>query len=594
MEYVEGRPLTTYCHERRLDLEARLRLFVAICHAVQHAHVRLVVHRDLKPSNILITASGEPRLLDFGIAKLLAKDETEATLTRTGLPLMTPEYAAPEQLRGEAVSTVTDVYALGLILYELLAGRHPYRDRTAPGAAERREPTRPSLVTTDRGLRRHLTGDLDTIVLMALREEPARRYASAQALAADVERHLASLPVSARPDTVGYRARKFAGRHRWGLVVSMAAVSLLLVFAGTMADQARRTARQRDRAERVSKFLVQLFSVSDPLAKGGNITAREILDRGAARIERGLAAEPEVQADLLETMGRAYFGMGLLDEAQRIFERAVDVRSRVLGPDDPKTLQSMNVLGNILVRAGRFGAGIQVFRETLERERRSLSADHDETLNTMNDLAFWLGVMGHWREAEKLHRDVLERRRRRYGEVHGETVWSVNDLGVILMREGRYAEAEPLLARAVQIWRKVRAPGEPDSFRQAILEGNLGSLYQEQRRYAEAEKILVNSLATVQRVMGLESGHTVSAMKDLAVLHVVTGRREDGENLLRKTLEISRKILGPRHIDTLQSAYWLAVVESDQGHLAEAETLQVEALALQREVLGDEHPDTLL
>ncbi len=220
MEYVEGRPLTRYCRERALDVEARLRLFVNICHAVQHAHVRLVVHRDLKPSNILITDAGEPRLLDFGIAKLLAQDETAATLTRTGLPLMTPEYAAPEQLRGEAVSTATDVYALGLILYELLAGRHPWRDPIGAAngdSAGRREPPRPSLAMADRVLRRRLAGDLDTIVLMALREEPARRYASAEALARDIERHLAGLPVSARPDTVGYRARKFASRHRWGV-----------------------------------------------------------------------------------------------------------------------------------------------------------------------------------------------------------------------------------------------------------------------------------------------------------------------------------------------------------------------------------------
>ena len=598
MEYVEGRPLTTYCRERALDIEARLRLFVAICHAVQHAHVRLVVHRDLKPSNILITDAGEPRLLDFGIAKLLAEDEAEVTLTRSGLRLMTPQYAAPEQLCGETVSTATDVYALGLILYELLAGRHPYLERIGlVGTGEpppRREPPRPSLAAADRALRRRLAGDLDTIVLMALREEPARRYASADALAGDIERYLTGLPVSARPDTVGYRARKFAGRHRWGLAVSAFAVSLLLAFGVSIAEQARRTARQRDRAERVSKFLVELFSVSNPWGEGGNVTAREILDRGARRIDRELASEPEVQADLLDTIGRVYFGIGAFDKAQQLLQRSVGVRNRLLGGDDPKTLSSLNVLGNVLVRAGRFDEGIRLFGQTLERQRRSLGANHEATLRTMNDLAFWLGVMGRWSEAEELHRDVLERRRRRYGDVSGETVWSVSDLGVVLMRQGRYAEAEPLLAKAIRIWRRVRSPSEPDSLREVIFKSSLASLYQGQRRYVEAEAIFVEALATIERVMGPESGHTISAMKDLAVLYSVTGRQDQSEKLLRKTLEASRRVLGPRHIDTLQSEYWLAVVRGDQGGLEEAEKLQLEALALQREVLGNEHPDTLL
>ena len=271
MEYVEGRPLTAYCRERALPLDERLRLMVKICDAVQHAHARLVVHRDLKPSNILITEAGEPRLLDFGIAKLLAETEADAPLTRGASSLMTPEYAAPEQLRGDTISTATDVYALGVILYELLTGRHcfPNGKRSATGdAADHGEPTRPSLAVKDKALRRRLAGDLDTIVMMALREDPARRYASVEALARDIERHLAGLPVSARPDTVGYRARKFVRRHRGGVAVSASAVLVLIAFAVTMAEQARRTARQRDRAERVSHFLVDLFAVSSPFGKG--------------------------------------------------------------------------------------------------------------------------------------------------------------------------------------------------------------------------------------------------------------------------------------------------------------------------------------
>jgi eukaryotic-like serine/threonine-protein kinase len=595
---LEGQPLTVFFPKRALDVEARLRLFIAICQAVHHAHVRLVVHRDLKPSNILVTDAGEPRLLDFGIAKLLVEDEAGATLTRAGLGVMTPEYAAPEQLRLEPVSTATDVYALGLILYELLAGRHPYRDRVRPAvtgeSATGGEPPRPSSAVTDRALRRRLSGDLDTIVLMALREEPARRYASAEALANDIQRHLAGLPVSARPDTVGYRARKFARRHRFGLAVGAAAASLLVAFAVSMAEQARRTARQRDRAERVSRFLVELFSVSDPLREGGNVTAREILDRGAQRIERELQAEPEVQADLADTMGRVYLSIGAFDKAQQLQERAVELRTRALGADDPRTLSSMNVLGNELARAGQLEAAVRLYGQTIERERRALGADHEATLTTMNDLAFWLGTMGRYAEAEALHRDVLEKRRRLHGDLDSRTVWSVNDLGVVLMRQGRYVEAEPLLKEAIQIWRSIRAAGDPDSFREAIFKGNLAMLYVGQRRYAEAEPILAECLQATRRVMGPQSDHTLSAARDLAILYCMTGRHQKSGTLQRETFDVSRRVLGPRHVETLQSMYWLSVVQAEQGYLEEAETLQAEALALQREVLGPEHPDTLL
>jgi tetratricopeptide (TPR) repeat protein len=597
MEYVEGQPLATYCRQRGLGLDERLRLVVKICDAVQHAHARLVVHRDLKPSNILITEAGEPRLLDFGIAKLLAETDTDTSITRRGLALMTPAYAAPEQLRGETVSTATDVYALGVILYELLTGRQcfPNGKRQATGdEAGDAEPTRPSLAVKDKPLRRRLAGDLDTIVMMSLRQDPARRYASVEALARDIERHLAGLPVSARPDTVAYRARKFVRRHRWGVAVSATAVLVLVAVAVTMAEQARRIARQRDRAERVSHFLVELFAVSSPLGEGGSVTAREILDRGAQRIERELTAEPEVQGDLMDTMGRVYWEIGLLGKAEQLFTRAVQVRSQVYGVDDVRTLRSKSGLGNILVREGRFADGVRILSETVDGERRGLGANHTDTLQTMNDLAFWLGVIGRYTEAEQLHREVLRARRQRHGTEHGDTVWSMTDLGLILMRQGRFDEAEALMTEALAIWGRIKQPGNTDRFNEALFRGNLAGVYQRQGRYGEAESYFVEALADIERVMGAENPHTLSAMKDLAAFYCVTGRYDESEKLQAKTLEISRRVLGARNAETLQSAYWLAVVYREQGRLRESDALQVETLALQREELGSDHPDTLL
>jgi tetratricopeptide (TPR) repeat protein len=598
MEYVEGQTLTAYCNDRGLGVVDRLRLFLSIANAVTHAHAQLVVHRDLKPSNILVTASGELRLLDFGIAKLLAEDDgDEGALTRTGLPLMTPEYAAPEQLRGEAVSTATDVYALGLILYELLAGRHAFADRTPhrrEDGTARAEPARPSLTAPNKALRRQLNGDLDTIIMMALRDDPQRRYPSVEALARDIDRHLAGLPVSARPDTIGYRARKFVRRHRWGVGVSVAALLILLTFAATMAEQVRRTARQRDRAERVSKFLVELFTVSSPFDKGGDVTAREILDRGAQRIESELASEPETQADLMDTMGRVYWTIGSLAKAERIFTRAVDLQRRAFGDDDPRMWVSMNALGNVVVREGRLEAGTRLLSDTLVGQRRVLGADHTETLRTMNDLAFWLGVGGRFNESELLHRQVLANQRRLHGPRSGSTVWPMNDLGLIVMRQGRYEEAEALIAEALATWRRVQHPANADLFREALLRGNLASVYQRQRRFAEAEKHFVDALSEIDRVMGPENPHALSAQKDLAAFYAVVGRPGEAEKLLLQNLDRCRRIFGPRHVETLQSAYWLGVVYRDQGRLAEAQALQQETLAIQREELGPEYPDTLV
>jgi serine/threonine-protein kinase len=335
MEWIDGLPLTGYCDQNRLSIEARLSLFLQVAAAVQHAHQNLLVHRDLKPGNILVTAEGEPRLIDFGIAKQLAPEGGDGNLTRTGLRLLTPSYASPEQVRGEAITTASDVYSLGVLLYELLAGRSPYR--VEPGllheverAICEEEPERPSqallrspaagptaeAIAAARGmrpaaLRRRLAGDLDNVVLMALRKEPGRRYGSAAQLAADLERHLGDLPVLARPDTLAYRGRKFVQRHR--AAVAAAGLSLLVLagFVVSLAAQGRRLARERDKARYALSFLVDVFEDADPhKTAGAALTAREILARGAARAAGELSRPPEVQAAALDAIGQLGLGLG--------------------------------------------------------------------------------------------------------------------------------------------------------------------------------------------------------------------------------------------------------------------------------------------
>jgi serine/threonine-protein kinase len=324
MERVEGLPVTAYCDENRLSVESRLRVFLEICEAAQYAYRNLVVHRDLKPSNILVDTTGRVKLLDFGIAKLLAEGaEEQAAATRTTLRVMTPEYAAPEQVRGDPVTTATDVYSLGVLLYELLAGERPYRlARRAPGELERaildQDPSRPSDRATAHGSRpeagrlgRRLRGDLDRIALMALQKEPERRYPSAEALANDIHRHLAGLPVAARGDAFAYRARKFLRRHTVGVVA--AALVLLSLLGGLFAAtwQARRAQREASKAAAVKDFLGSLFSASDPSeARGRERTARDLLDEGARRIETDLQDQPEVQSEVTRLIANVYHQLG--------------------------------------------------------------------------------------------------------------------------------------------------------------------------------------------------------------------------------------------------------------------------------------------
>jgi len=592
MEYVEGQPLTAYCRERALGVEERLRLFLSICKAVQHAHSRLVVHRDLKPSNILVTGTGEPRLLDFGIAKLLAEEEGDRALTRTGLSVMTPDYAAPEQLRHEPVSTATDVYALGVILYELLAGRHPFRDRPS-GAGDgtaRPEPPAPSTVCEDKTLRRRLAGDLDTIVRMALRDEPARRYASAEALGRDIDRHLAGLPVSARPDTVGYRTRKFVRRHR--LAVAAAAALTLTAGSALLAlsyalSAARGRLAEAERAEAIQSFLVDTLGEADPArARGHETTVREALDRGAARLPTALTRQPRTRAELLRTMGALYHALGHDDRATPLLAEALRLADAEYGPGSVE-------VGRVLLEKADTHYWYDSNQEAaLADWKRALGifraapADHRrEVATALDGIGLVQRELGRYEEAEKSHREALAVARAVQGGDSPDVAKKLTSLANTLHRAGREEEAMVAAADAVRIYRAGGESVRPDL---ADALEKLGLALAGGGRLAEAEAPLRESLALRRRIYGQEHPVVLEGVNSWASLLEKQGRIAEALPMRRDALEVARRVLVPGG-DLAVHVNNLALLCYRSGDWACAEAGFREALGLWRISYGERH-----
>lgn len=593
MEFITGLPIDDYCERHGLAVAERLRLFRVVCLAVHYAHQNLVVHRDIKPTNILVTADGAPKLLDFGIAKILTPEGVGLPTTLTagaGVLPMTPEYASPEQVRGGVVTTATDIYSLGVVLYELLAGQRPYelRSRT-PAELERvvctEEPPRPSTAVRQRAageeatrleaLGRRLRGDLDNIVLMALRKDPARRYGSAEQLAQDLDRHLRGLPVLARGDSMGYVLGRFVQRHRFGVAAGALLALALVGGAAATAWQARIATREARRAEEEAKtathvtdFLVDLFQISDPsLARGRTITVREVLDEGAARIGQELREEPKVRAELLNAMGRVYRNLGLHEQAEPLLSESLALFEARYPDGDPSVAQALEDVGILRFAQGRYEEAEGSLRRAYEMRVRLQGADDPDTGMSANFLGMALRELGRLPEAEQLHRRALELRRREPG---GSDPHVTNNLASVLYELDRPAEAEALLLEAVALEEERYQGPHPDL---ATNLNNLGVIQQAQGKLDAAEENFKRALEMRRAVLDPAHPEIGVVLNNLAGVHFLRGDYAGAAERLREALSVYRQRLLEDHPWVLgtRTSLGMALARAGQAEQALAE-----------------------
>jgi len=605
MEFIRGESLRSYPERHRLSVPGRLELMARICDAVDHAHRRGLIHRDLKPSNILVDETGQPKILDFGVARLTDSDVQRTQHTDLGQLVGTLAYMSPEQVLADPLEldTRSDVYALGVILYELLAGRLPYvvspRVHEAVKTIQQEDPKRLSSIS------RIFRGDLETIAAKALEKDKSRRYGSAAALAADIRRYLHHEPVAARPASASYQLRKFARRHR-ALVSGVAAVFIVLA-AGIVATtretiRARRAEQSAVAAEQTAQA-VNDFLQNDLLAQASastqagpgvkpdpDLKVRTALDRAAAQIEGKFAGQPLVEASIRRTIGRTYRDLGLYAEARRQFDRALELRRRVLGDDNLETLDVVDDLSRLHVLQGEYGLAEPLITRIIEGRRRLAGEEAPTTLSAISQLALVYDLAGKAALAEPLLVKSLDVRRRISGEEHPETLDLMNNLANVYNHQAKFAEAEALFTKALEISRRVRGEEHPDT---GALMNDLSGVYRHQARYSEAVSIQVSAVDITRRALGDEHPFTLTAMANLGAIYGESGKFAEAATVLAKVLEIQLRVMGETHPETLITMNNLSGVLRLQGNYPQAEAILTKAADIRQRVSGNENAETL-
>jgi eukaryotic-like serine/threonine-protein kinase len=601
MEYVDGTRIDSYCRDNNLSLEDRLHIFRTVCSAVEYAHKHLVIHRDIKPANILVTADRVPKLLDFGIAKLLDPQATNQSLTRASERLMTPEYASPEQLRGGQITTAADVYALGVLLYELLAGKHPFEMQTkspleiAQLICEQ-EPEPPSRANTSSGNRpsaqasRRLKGDIDNIVLMAMRKEPSRRYTSAGALSADIQAYLTGYSVRARTDAWGYRTSKFVRRHKAAVSAGVLAVITLISFSigmGLLAKRANRERRLADQQRLASQheadILASIFDAVTPqAAKGNQVTARELLDQSANRIDTDLAATPDAQATALYNLGVAYRQIGLTDKAEPLLERAYNLRRGLFGEGNIEVASGASALAEVYRLQGQFAKAEALSREALQSAQKAPGDNTPVIAEIYARLGFTLYLDSRDSEAESALKKSLALDS---NPGNHYVAFRQSELALVLDREGNVAGAWQMGSEAAKTLEELEGPNSPNVIG---ARNNLNVVLRDTGNLLEAEKVQRQILALWRKVSG-DHVDVAWALNNLGLILLAEGHWKEAQPMLSEALAVRQEHLGAKNTLVAASLLQYGRVFQEKGDYAAAGTYFRQALDMLRETSGEQN-----
>jgi hypothetical protein len=637
MELVQGVPITEFCDKNRLGAEERIKLFIQVCQAIQSAHQKGIIHRDLKPTNILVTLNAgvpHPMVIDFGVAKATQQKLTEKTVfTNYATMIGTPAYMSPEQAEMSRldVDTRSDIYGLGVLLYELLTGTTPFPEKRLRSAGYQEmqriimeeEPERPSTrlrrasITASRPdsqfliLNSQFSIDLDWIVMKCLEKDRARRYETANGLAADLKRHLDNEPVEARPPTAAYRLQKAIRRNKLAFTAGAAVAAALVVGIGistwqaVVASRAKTLAKQNlaesqanaalakqrlEDSEAISKFLTEVFQSPDPARDGRTITVAETLSNATRKLETELTNQPARRAILQATLARTYYTLSLYREAIPLAEKVRDYYRAACGPDHPDTLKAMGALAMSYDEAGRLDEALKLREEVLALSRKVNGPEHLDTLYAMYNLESSYREAGRRDETLKLEEEVLALFRKVLGPEHADTLGAMNNLALSYDDAGRRDDALKLREEVLSLRRKVNGPEHPDTLKAML---NLAVSYHEAGRLDEAIKLQEQTLTLCRKVLGPEHAGTLGAMNNLAFFYSEFGRRDEALKLREEVLPLYRKVNGPEYPDTLMAMGNLADSYDKAGRRDDALKLHEEGLALRRKVSGPEHPDTL-
>jgi serine/threonine protein kinase len=647
MELVKGVPITEFCDKNHLPPEDRLKLFIDVCHAVQHAHHKGIIHRDIKPSNVMVTLhDGVPvvKVIDFGVAKATAQKLTERTLfTAYGQMIGTPAYMSPEQaeMSGLDIDTRSDVYALGVLLYELLTGTTPLeakRLREAGYAEMQRlireeESPRPSnrlsslgdsatVLAGNRGLEvkrlvQLLAGDLDWVVMKALEKDRNRRYGTPGTFAEDIERYLRREAILARPPSAAYKLKKFAQRNRAAVLTAAAVAAALLIgiavatWQAVVATRAKEQALAAAEAEKEAKqnaeareaetkavldFLEnKVFAAARPEGQEGglghNVTLRRAVEAALPFVAKSFSDQPLLEARLRGTLGTSFLYLGEAKIATEQFQAARTLYTRHLGPDHADTLRSMNNLAITYRVLGRHADAIKLHEETLALRKAKFGPDHPDTVGSMNNLANSYDDLGRYTDALNLREEALALYKAKLGPDHPDTLHSMQNLANSYGYLGRYADAFKLCQEALALRKSKLGPDHPDTLRSMW---GLANSYEELGQHGDALKLRQETLTLQKSKLGPDHPDTLNSMNNLANSYHALGRHADALKVYCETLGLRKAKLGPDHPDTLTSIYNLAKVYFDLGRNADAVKLFKETLGLREAKLGPDHPDTLL